>query len=92
MEKRFRRLRARTRYDDEACGTYGAGFFVRTVVCLLLFFVLAGIRFCAKDLFMRTQTQIASYLSGEVNLSGAYTQSVEAFNLLCDRIAEAQND
>ncbi len=92
MEKRYRRLRARIRHKEEPEGRYAAGFFMRTVVCLLLFLLLAGIRLYGQDIFLRAQNRIAACMCGETDLSGAYAQSVEAVNLFCDRIVEAQND
>ncbi len=92
MEKRYKRLNMRTRHSEDKYNLYASGFVFRTLVCLLLFLMLAGIRFYGQELYLRVQNQIAACLTGEKDLVGAYTQSVEAVNLFCDHIVEAQND
>lgn len=91
MDKSYQHLRAKLhRRREEESEVVGGGLIVRVVACLLAFLCLAGVRLYGGALTHTVCERVDTYMQGETALSGAYRESVEAFNQFCDRLIELQ--
>ena len=91
VEKSYRKQRARLHKKREVAERLELGFFLRMFICLVAFIAFAGVKLRGGETLAWVQNKVEYYMQGAPKLSQAYEESVEAINLLCDRIIEAQN-